>query len=148
MTFLPWQNAFEINVPAFDAEHRHLVSLVNALHEAQTKGNGQNECAELLKKIVEHAKLHFAHEEQLMTESAYPRLERHRAQHAGLISSVANTCSWVDTGAIDTNHSAVSAALLNFLKKCLLDHIVTHDMDMGAFLQDRVKEGLINLNKY
>ena len=82
-------------------------------------------------------KLHFAHEEQLMIESAYPRLEDHRAQHADLLSSVANIYGWVDTGLIDTDHSAVSAALLNFLKKWLLDHIVTHDMNMGVFLQSR-----------
>jgi hemerythrin-like metal-binding protein len=133
LAYFPWCKEYEIGVSAIDSEHRHLVNLVVSLHEAKAIENGQDRCLTLLSQIVKHTKRHFEHEENLMMESGYPGLDDHRVQHADLISSVTKICEW-----IETDPSAVSDAVLRYLKKWLLDHIATYDKDMGTFLNQRI----------
>ncbi len=38
MPYLTWSNEFSIGVPVFDDEHKVLIALANALHEAIASG--------------------------------------------------------------------------------------------------------------
>jgi len=67
-------------VPELDREEWRLGALVNDLNRAIACGNEAN-IPRLMNQLLVDACRHFAHEEQFMSEAAYPRLKGHAALH-------------------------------------------------------------------
>lgn len=135
MTFLSWRSDYEIGVAQIDAEHRGLLDLINAFHEKSAQGASQSEIAQLLNRLVAYAEEHFQHEEKVMSDNGYPRLEQHREQHVKLVTSI-----FAINERFVTQSTRASAETLQFIKGWLFDHIIQHDMDIGDFLRRKAAQ--------
>ena len=71
-----WTERYSVNIAVLDRQHQALIDTVNELKDALTSGQGSGVVAEVLKKLSDYALNHFAAEELLMTEHAFPGLER------------------------------------------------------------------------
>jgi hemerythrin-like metal-binding protein len=135
MTFLSWRRDYEIGVPQIDAEHHRLADMVNTFHETYLRGGSREEIPHLLNQLIAYAEEHFQHEEKLMSDSGYPRLDEQRALHEELVTSI-----FAINERLSADRTKAGAEVLQFIKNWLLDHIVKHDMDIGDFLRRKASK--------
>lgn len=70
---------------AIDAQHRELFAHLATLLAASRERRSQQEVAGLLDFLGDYVIRHFAAEEALMIQGAYPGIEAHRAEHRDFV---------------------------------------------------------------
>lgn len=134
MAFLNWKTDFELGIPEFDGQHKHLVAIMNRLHDEMKKGAPAHALHAILADLINYTRTHFRDEELAMQQSGYPRLQQHRNEHEELTASVLRFQKDLEEGRI-----ALSIQLLNFLKVWLRDHIQDSDRAYSPHLRSRMK---------
>lgn len=117
-----------IGIPQIDKEHEYLFSLVNRAYEAEA-GN-KEELEEILLKLKDYAKEHFAHEEAYMETIRDPELPMQRREHRDFTEKVG---AWLDEVRTLTGEEAKEQkkAMLEFLTRWLYHHILSSDNMIG-----------------
>ncbi len=125
-SFFEWDNAkFSLSIHEMDAEHRHLVGLMNTLHVLHEKGAGAAELGRALNEFVNFTVKHFADEEAYMATINYPELRIHAGVLKGLLARVTEYAGeFKATGKL-------TDAFFMFLKTWLKAHICGVDMKYG-----------------
>lgn len=118
-----WRDAFKINLPEVDAEHRHLFALVAQLERATIGAT--------IDELLNYVATHFTHEQQLMEQSGYPGFEEHLKLHEQFSMAVAD---FLGSGGA-WNDERVEE-LRKFLNRWLVGHIMTHDLRFGNWYRD------------
>ena len=88
MALFEWNERYSVQVDSIDEQHRELVNMISALHEAMSKGKSKVVMAPLLEELTRYTKEHFSFEESLMRRAGYPGLEAHRLTHCALVDKV------------------------------------------------------------
>jgi hemerythrin len=84
-----WADALSMSNPEIDAEHKHFIDLVNMLNrEIASQERDKDKILHIMDLILDDARDHFAHEERLFKEKAYPAAEEHANIHANLIAAL------------------------------------------------------------
>jgi len=83
LTLAPFRltDALMIGHPKIDAEHQHIVELLDDFRGSLEAGD-DNGCAEKIKQMGKAINSHFENEEKIMEELGYKRLDAHKAHHA------------------------------------------------------------------
>jgi hemerythrin-like metal-binding protein len=130
--FIEWSSAIDVNVEKFNTQHKGLVDLVNALHDAMVKGKGKEVLESTLSNLVDYTKNHFQDEETAMEKYAYPSLLQHRLEHRKLTDQVLAFQKKYQSG-----EKYISIEILNFLKNWLINHIMGTDKKYGVYFQEK-----------
>jgi hemerythrin len=136
-----WSAAWAVGDRMIDSEHQHLFGRAETLHQSMLRGQGKTALSPLLDDLAEYTLLHFAHEEDLMTRSAYPDLYAHQVQHEVLRKRVADLRRRVDGGA-----ELITIEFMLFLADWLQHHIGTSDRAIGAYLANLSGESRMGLD--
>lgn len=107
-------------------QHRHLSRLLHRLKHAVRAQDG---ACDLLALLIEDTQQHFASEEHMMERAEYPQFEEHCQRHAkllGHLESLRSECK--------TRNIALTPAVADQLHNWFVDHELTSDADMLAFL--------------
>jgi hemerythrin-like metal-binding protein len=104
--------------------------MMNALHDAMSKGQGREIIGRLLKELTEYTVFHFKAEEDAMTAAKFAGLAAHREQHRALTAKVLELRTKVDAG-----KTTITLEVMNFLKSWLNDHIRGTDQMYGPALK-------------
>lgn len=136
MTYDPvqWNPSFEIGLQVVDKEHEGLLVRLNALIELLTANAPPAEWLPELDRLIGEVADHFAHEEQIMDNIAYPGYMAHRQQHQHLLQEVAQFRDKI--AAENTMEDTLST--VRFLKFWVLKHMVQEDSKIGQ----HIKRGL------
>lgn len=129
MPLIQWDSSYSVNVSRCDDDHKKLVSLINALHEAMKAGKGASVVQKIAKELADYVTFHFQAEEALMQRVNYPGLEEQRLQHRGFTRKVDEIKADVQAG-----RNINTAATLGFLRDWLLTHIKQMDKKYSAHL--------------
>jgi len=129
MALLTWNSKYSVGVKALDTQHTVLFDILNDLHGAMMKGQGQSLTGPLLRKLVNYTRDHFSAEEAMMAAANYPGLAGHRTKHRDLTKQVEEYAARYDQGEI-----TLSLPLLNFLRDWLTNHILQVDREYGPCL--------------
>ena len=122
MPLMTWQDSYTVHVSEFDAQHKHLIDLLNQLHNAMTKGQASDVLGKILHELVSYTKIHFQAEENYMKAKGYAGYASHKAEHEKLAGQVmAFQKDFIE------GRTSLSAQLLTFLKDWLTKHIVQVD---------------------
>ena len=81
MSFLEWNNQYNVGVEGIDQDHRKFLELINTLHDAVRQGKGQDLQGKILSNLITHVHSHFAAEEDFMRRCRYPSYEDHKSEH-------------------------------------------------------------------
>ncbi len=135
--FIEWSDALSVGVDEIDEQHKGLANMVNELNVAIEGGWGREARDQIIVRLVEYTRVHFATEESLMSISNYPDLKKHKQQHEHLIDIVKTYIA-----KYQEDPSASNYDLLFFLKKWLVEHIMKDDKAMGEYL---VKAGSVKV---
>lgn len=127
MSSFVWDNKYAIGIAEMDRQHKILFNIIKDLHDAMMQGKASAKSGEILKKLVEYTRSHFAAEEALMSKAAYAELSQHRLQHIGLMKQVDNYVVRHLKGEL-----ALNVQLMNFLRDWLITHIRESDRKYAA----------------
>jgi hemerythrin-like metal-binding protein len=131
MTLVAWSDKYSVGVDAADSQHFVLFEILNDLHAAMMRGEGQAVTGPLLAALLKHTRDHFSGEEAMMAAAGYPGLEAHKALHRELTGKVEEYIQRHERGERMGN-----AKFLAFLRDWLIDHIQTADRNYGPWLNE------------
>jgi len=131
---IEWNDELSVGIQEIDEQHKVLVGLVNEMHDAIHARHGSEVSSEILARLADYTRIHFAVEESLFRIFDYPGYEEHKAQHDELIKEILELQEKISTG-----QSNISFQLLHFLKMWLTQHILDSDKEYSPYL---LKQGL------
>lgn len=135
MTLIRWTTEFEVGIPEVDEEHRHLVELINGLHDIMQMGADYVQVVELLGEIYSQIAAHFEAEEALMQASGYAGLAEHKEDHDTLLLDLRDIMDEVeDDGSFDAGQLSTD------LNRWFSDHFQTHDARLHQATQQAAAE--------
>lgn len=136
-------SSFQIESEAIDADHRHLVEIINEITQAIDDGRPE-ECARLVPDFVNFTKQHFAREESLLAGYAYPLLEKHRRHHHSLDDKLQ---TMLDLAARVAEHPPARESLRKELVFFMLDDVINEDLNFKKFLSEVDADGKKKVEK-
>ena len=125
----PWNDSYSVNIGIIDAQHKQLVGAINELHLAMSEGRAKDQLGQILSKLVNYTKGHFATEEKLMESRGYADYAAHKAEHDRLTSTVTDF-----QRRFMSNEVGLTLEIMEFLKNWLAKHILGSDRKYSPFL--------------
>lgn len=92
-----WDKSIEVGDAILDAQHRHIVDLMNALYNA-ADGEGLATADAVVHHVVRFLQHHFDTEEAILRQIGYPDVDRHAAEHRRLMARIADAARSADDG--------------------------------------------------
>lgn len=132
MPLIAWNEKLAVNIKQIDDEHKHLVALINELHDAMVQGKGREVMGEVLTNLVEYTQTHFAHEEHWMSTYGYLGYVRHKNEHDALTKQVLDLQRQYLQG-----QAVLTMDVMNFLRDWLNDHIMGSDQKYAPYLRSK-----------
>jgi hemerythrin len=129
MALVQWSDKFSVGIPSIDAQHQKLFSLLNDLYDAMQRGHSKDILGKILSELISYTANHFATEEKLFTQHAYPDRVAHKKEHDALVQKALKIKADFESG-----KTGVSMELLSFLKDWVQNHIQGTDKQYGPFL--------------
>ena len=128
-----WSDFLSVGVPEMDDEHRQFVARVNELNKAIIESEDKAVVLRAVERLLNDAKLHFLHEEELLEKWNYPELADHIALHVELRAQFERATKEI----AEDELSFVWALKALRLKQALVEHLVKEDRKYHDFLQAR-----------
>ena len=137
--FVVWTNRMSVEVKLLDNDHKKLAILISELHDGVVAGWAKQSLERVFDGLVRNIRIHFAHEEQLFAETAYPDAAIHLREHDNLIERV------LDLHARFRNSTEVEDSLevVNLLKGWLFRHLQSSDQDYVAHFKAKGVEAML-----
>lgn len=133
MGLIRWKESWRIGVASLDRDHRALVRMVNRFHEAARKGENPSHLRLLFEEIVDHAREHFAREEEMMERAGFRRRLWYRETHQRFLGHLIEYCRTCLMGEVLPDLSEEAGA---FLHHWVVDHL-EEDFCYKVFLKNR-----------
>ena len=130
---LQWRDEYSVKLPFFDRQHQQLLEIGQGIQQLLDDYQGQDtfdEIAGKLSELADYTRYHFAQEEKVMAEFAYPELEEHVKEHRAFIAYLES----LDMSAIDQNQEETLRELMKFITSWVLRHIMKTDFKYSDFL--------------
>ncbi len=118
MNMVQWNDEYSVDIQEIDEQHKCIVQYINELYEALAKKDSRDLVADVIQKLVEYTKIHFAVEETLMRVFHYADYDQHKAIHDKIVLQVLDY-----QGKFLAGDDKVGMVLLMFLKGWLFEHI-------------------------
>ncbi len=122
MELITWQNEFSVGVPELDAQHKQLVALINAFHQAMMLGQGSAVLRSVLLDLTAYTRMHFETEERILQEVKFPDFEAHRQKHQAFKEQVTSFRKNLALGG-----EILIIDFMNFLRNWLEEHLLAED---------------------
>jgi hemerythrin len=130
MALLRWRENMSVGVESVDADHKHLVDLLNRLHFLVLAGGDRTSVGDVLDHLLQYVGYHFDREEKLMAAGNYPGLEEHQACHRELARQLLEHKKTFD----DRPESFDATAFYDFVSDWLLVHVMDKDMKYKPYV--------------
>ncbi len=131
-SYVTWKDEYSVGVKSLDDDHKRLLYLINSFH---TAANYRTDLAferQALNEVVDYTKTHFAREEKLMQDHAYPDFSLHQRQHEAMISKIGELVQ-----RYEQDRDGTIEELLKYLSEWLVQHILGTDQKYTAHLTSR-----------
>ncbi len=118
MAMITWDDAYSVDIQEIDEQHKCLIEFMNELYTAMANKSNRELIGDVLDKLVDYTKVHFAVEETLMRVFHYEGYDEHKSAHDKIVYRVIEFQAQFRAG-----NDKVGMELLLFLKDWLFDHI-------------------------
>ena len=131
--FVAWTSRMSVDVKLLDNDHKKHLILLSELHDGVLNRYPKQILDVIFESLLGSLRAHFAHEEQIFTETAYPGAVVHERQHDHMIelfkvmrARFRNCADWES-----------SLEIFKPLKSCLINHIESSDQEYAPYLRTR-----------
>lgn len=129
MPIMSWTDTYSTGIAEVDQQHKKLIDLINALHDAMAKGQAKSVLGKILGELVNYCASHFAMEERLFDQYGYPEAADHKDKHQKMASKVLALQAQFDQG-----KATITLDVMDFLQQWLDKHILGTDKKYAPFL--------------
>jgi hemerythrin len=135
-----WRDALSVGNDLIDADHQHLLTLINTLELMLTTEQPFAALRQALADLKTYTHEHFAREERIMIALRYVPYDAHKHAHGELIRQLDEATRFIgeqtDVAALTTAAvpAAVKESLIGLLRAWLVDHIVKEDLHLKPLL--------------
>jgi hemerythrin len=131
MPFVAWEQKYLLGIEQFDVHHKYLVDLLNEIYQMfLSKEADAAELERVLAALSEYSKYHFDLEESWMMQVNYPKHKEHVVEHQKFVYKLFEL-----NKQLATDKSQLTLEIIVFLRRWLLEHILTADAKYGAFIR-------------
>ncbi|MEG3637822.1 bacteriohemerythrin [Magnetococcus sp. PR-3] len=128
---LCWNDTFSVRIMKMDTHHKKLIEIANSVMEAIRTGSEPAMLNQTLQALSDYTHFHFAEEEGLMAQYAYPDLKNHQARHKLLLEQLADFSKRIA-------HEGISVKeFQHFMKLWLIQHIHQEDRLYATYLNEK-----------
>lgn len=135
MPYFHWDPRLSVHVESMDEQHKHLIRMLNRLHEVFDEGSKPRAIRSILNGLLVYVRIHFWQEEHVMQAHGFPGLDAHRREHQALVERTEELAARFKEG-----ETALGPEMLYFLKKWLRNHIQGSDMAYGRHIMEQKKK--------
>ncbi len=135
---IEWQEDLVLGIQEIDEQHQEMFRRFAAFSDACQEEQGREQLMELLSFMQLYAQNHFASEERLMAEYAYPGVDEQKLHHAQFKRDLEEFAEKVSAGG-PTQELALSVK--GKLIRWLIQHIRELDRQMVEFVKAGMAEG-------
>lgn len=129
---LEWSDKFSTDILSIDRQHQELLFLTQQLLQVlEGRDSTLADKQTAFKSLVDHALAHFAYEERIMRNIAYPGRDKHILEHDELRAEIDHMLSTVLKG----EGAADWKGLTSLVQVWLLRHIVSTDTLLREHIQ-------------
>ncbi len=129
---LVWREQLSVGNDAIDADHKHLIDIVNLVEESMA-GKNRSKLVAALDNLTEYSLIHFDREEKIAEAAGYTQTPHLHESHEGLVKQLEQMKGEVD--AMGQEWSDETARhFTTFLRAWLLDHVIKEDLLMKPVL--------------
>lgn len=132
MAMVEWSSSYETGLADVDAQHRHLVGVINDLAEMMREGKPREELAKTINELMKYTVKHFALEERYFKKHGYAKAREHIAKHEEFEAKVHDFADGFKDGRV-----ALRLEVMTFLGDWLVNHINGEDKAYAPFLLER-----------
>ncbi|MGA2113514.1 MAG: bacteriohemerythrin [Bryobacteraceae bacterium] len=132
MQLLEWSDKSSVGIPELDAQHRHLLELLNELLQRMQAGESEGATEAARKELMRCAESHLQREELVLRVRGYPGYAQHKAEHDGYRARFASLAAHADRGDF-------SVRLSNFVAEWWRFHVLTSDQQYARFFRIKSK---------
>lgn len=129
MTGIAWKDEYSVGIIEFDADHKRLIALINALDEARGLKRDKTVILGAIQELMAYTEGHFRREEILMRRAHYPGYESHLEKHNHLRKKIVELHDAVEVGDI----KEIEDDIMKFLYNWLIYHILNDDKMYCSF---------------
>ncbi|MDD2913702.1 MAG: hemerythrin family protein [Gallionella sp.] len=127
---LVWREQLSVGNDVIDADHKHLIEIINLVAQSlETKNRSNLNVA--LGSLSQYSKAHFAREEKIASAAGYPQVPILHKSHGALLVKLDQFKQ--EIGEEWTAATAEHFAAL--LHDWLIDHVIKEDLLMKPFLK-------------
>jgi len=143
-----WSSTYSVGIKLIDDQHMELLNLVNDMYNHVNNDNEEAEHAyfqEIIKKVIDYVKIHFATEEKIMKGTKFQGYAGHKRVHDSFIMSVIDIIKKYDEG-----KRVTLIYFTNFIKDWILTHIAIMDKQYFEYLMrivSRKHNGELSVNE-
>ncbi|AVM74701.1 bacteriohemerythrin [Magnetospirillum gryphiswaldense] len=128
---IQWDQTLSVGNPMIDNEHREIIHVLNRFYADWITAGHHLDVEEELHHLSALVDTHFANEEELMTRRHCPSLTDHIQDHRQMQAELrAITASFTTLGS-----AKLEARLLRFIRKLVMGHVLSWDMDARDYLR-------------
>ncbi len=127
-----WDASLATGIPEIDEQHKKLISIIEELNQAMIERKGKETLGKILAGLRDYVQYHFRHEERLLSEHGYPKLQEQKAAHAGYEERLSGFEAKEAKGEL-----GLSVHVLEFLMTWIKGHIKGEDMLYVPFLKGK-----------
>jgi hemerythrin len=128
---MTWADEMTVGVKVLDDDHKTMIRLLSDLHEVVSSGRARSALENGIEAMLRCTKAHFAREEMLFNQTAYPGAAEHKAEHEQLARRALNLQSRLESG----QSRELSLQTMEILKSWLADHIQGSDQKYGPYMK-------------
>ena len=132
-TLIEWDDRYLTGDAVVDAQHKRLFALARDVQTAVREGRLPQVQADALQSLSLYCVEHFAEEERLMEEHAYPAAAEHRRQHDALAARAVEMVK-----AFNKGNTLIGETFPEFISRWLRRHIGEEDVRLIRYVQQRV----------
>lgn len=137
MARFAWSTKYELGIDVIDFQHQRIVHYINRLYGIPASEKGDAEVHEVLSHLVDYTLSHFAFEETLLDDVAYPELSQHLQLHQNFSQLIDDIRGRFQRG------EAVSNQLAGLLQDWLISHIMTEDKKYAELVKLKLADNSI-----
>lgn len=132
---IPWDGSLSVGHVYIDADHEHLIAIYNRLEEAVQSGQACEIINQIFVELAEYTMSHFEREEQAMIHHRFNGYGAHKAAHDALLQGLSGLISRSQTDQVRAIDETLS-----FLRRWVVDHIMSLDQELAVFLSDAERQ--------
>lgn len=131
LPFISWTERMSVDVKLLDNDHKKLAILITDLRDAVAADRDKQSLMQIFEEVVRHTRIHFAHEEKLFEETAYPDAAIHIQEHHQLMDRVKDLFVRFKFSTEKAGHLEI----ISLLKGWLFAHIQSSDLEYAPHLK-------------